>query len=66
MNDEARITEDFVPVISFSGFGIRICFELRHSDFVIYVGASISSSPATMKMFTSAISKKKSQPSRIS
>ena len=65
MNDEARITEDFAPVISFSGFGIRICFELRHSDFVTYFGTSISS-PATMKMFTSAISKKKSQPSRIS
>jgi hypothetical protein len=30
MNDEARITEDFAPVISFLGFGIRICFELRH------------------------------------
>ena len=65
MNDEARITEDFAPVISFSGFGIRICFELRHSDFVIYSGESVSS-PATMKIFTSAISKKKSQPSRIS
>ena len=65
MNDEARITEGFAPVISFSGFGIPICFELRHSDFVIYLGANISS-PATMKTFTSAISKKKSQPSRIS
>ena len=65
MNDEARIIEDFAPVISFSGFGIRICFELRHSDFVIYLGANVSS-PATMKMFTNAISKKKSQPSRIS
>ena len=65
MNDEARITEGFATVISFSGFGIRAYFELRHSDFVIYLGANISS-PATMKMFTSAISKKKSQPSRIS
>ena len=65
MNDEARITEDFAPVISFSGFGIWICFELRHSDFVIYLGANITSA-ATMKMFTSAISKKKSQPRRIS
>ena len=65
MNDEARIIEDFAPVISLSGSSIRICFELRHSDFVIYLGANISS-PATMKTFTSAISKKKSQPSRIS
>ena len=65
MNDEAQITEDFAPVISFSGFGIRICFDLRHSDFVIYLGANVSN-PATMKMFTSAISKKKSQPRRIS
>jgi hypothetical protein len=65
MSDEARVIEDFARVISFSGFGIRICFELRHSDFVIYLGANVSS-PATMKMFTKAISKKKSQPSRIS
>ena len=64
MNDEARITEDFAPVISFSGFGIRICFELRHSDFVIYLGETLVA--PQMKMFTSAISKKKSQPSRIS
>src|SRR5213082_2143431 len=40
-------------------------FELRYSDFVIYFGASISS-PATIKIFTSAISKKNSQPSRMS
>ena len=65
INDEAQITRTVEMLIGFAGFGIRISFGLCHSGFVIYFGAH-AIRPATTKMFASAISKKKSQPNRIS
>src|SRR5262245_52650321 len=54
------MTETIAPMVGVSGFVIRIFFGFRH-----YFGSHVIK-PATTKMFTSAISKKKSQPRRIS